>query len=116
MLHRILTDRCVDVALAVDGKDAWEQLREQNPDLLITDIEMPRWSGVDLLNAVRTARNPRIAKMPMIVVSSVAPLEIENVRAMYPRTYFLPKPVHVDELDELLQMIAASSRLRVERN
>jgi len=42
---------------------------------------------------------------------------IERARALYPRTYFLPKPVHLDKLDELLRIISASERLHhVERN
>ena len=40
------------VATATDGKQALEAVREHRPDVLLTDIEMPEMSGLDLAKAV----------------------------------------------------------------
>jgi CheY-like chemotaxis protein len=48
------------VSTARDGLDALEQLQQQTPDLIISDLHMPRMSGVELLKVVRH-RFPNIA-------------------------------------------------------
>jgi len=55
------------VEVAVDGKDGWNQLVMGQYDLLITDIDMPRMNGIELIRAVRA--DARLAKLPIIVIS-----------------------------------------------
>ena len=40
------------MATAENGRQALELIRELNPDVLVTDIEMPEMSGIDLANAL----------------------------------------------------------------
>ena len=56
-----------DVAVAVDGMDAWNQLRAGRFDMLVSDIDMPRMNGIELVKAVRA--DPRFANLPIAVVS-----------------------------------------------
>ena len=56
------------VRTAIDGLDALAKLRAGLPDLIISDLHMPRMSGVELLRVVRT----RFPQIPVIVISSVA--------------------------------------------
>jgi len=56
-----------DVTVAVDGMDAWNQLRAGNFDMLVTDIDMPRMNGIELVQLVRA--EPRFAHLPIAVVS-----------------------------------------------
>lgn len=58
------------VRLAVDGLEALAQLRAGPADLVITDIEMPRLDGFGLLAEMK--KDPRLAKVPVIVVTSLA--------------------------------------------
>ncbi len=55
------------VAVAVDGMDAWNQLRAGAFDMLVTDIDMPRMNGIELVRLVRA--DPRFAHLPIAVVS-----------------------------------------------
>jgi two-component system sensor histidine kinase and response regulator WspE len=56
-----------DVAVAVDGMDAWNQLRDGRFDMLVTDIDMPRMNGIELVRTVRA--DARFAHLPIAVVS-----------------------------------------------
>jgi len=53
---------------AVDGRDALEKLRQGKYRVLVTDLEMPRMHGYELLNEIRS--DPHLASLPVIVCSS----------------------------------------------
>jgi len=53
---------------AVDGRDALDKLREGRFRVLVTDLEMPRMHGYELLHEIRT--DPRLRDLPVIVCSS----------------------------------------------
>jgi two-component system sensor histidine kinase and response regulator WspE len=55
------------VEVAVDGVDAWNQLCGGAFDMLITDVDMPRMSGIELVRAMR--RDPRFERLPVAIVS-----------------------------------------------
>jgi CheY-like chemotaxis protein len=56
----LLASEGYTVSTAQDGLDALEQLQLQTPDLIISDLNMPRMSGIELLKVVRH-RFPEIA-------------------------------------------------------
>ena len=56
------------VRTAVDGLDALRKLREGRPDLIISDLNMPRMSGFEFLDIVRK----RFPQIPVIVISAIA--------------------------------------------
>ena len=56
-----------EVDVAVDGADGWNAIRAGGYDLLVTDVDMPRMNGLELVAAVR--REPRLAELPVIMVS-----------------------------------------------
>jgi len=56
-----------EVETAVDGADGWNQLRRGEFDMLITDVDMPRMNGIELVRMVR--RDPRFASLPIAIVS-----------------------------------------------
>ncbi|OLU23586.1 hybrid sensor histidine kinase/response regulator [Pseudomonas sp. PA15(2017)] len=65
--RKLLLSRGYDVAVAVDGMDGWNALRAEHFDLLITDIDMPRMDGIELVTLVR--RDNRLQSLPVMVVS-----------------------------------------------
>jgi CheY-like chemotaxis protein len=74
---RTLVSRCLLAAgyvvrMAVDGLDAVDKLRAGLPDLIISDLNMPRMSGLELLELVRK----RFPQIPVIVISAVAAEEM----------------------------------------
>ena len=65
--RQLLMRRGYEVEVAVDGRDGFTLLRNRPFDLLVTDVDMPRMNGIELIRAVR--REPRLAALPIIIVS-----------------------------------------------
>lgn len=65
--RKLLVSRGYEVSVAVDGMDGWNALRAEDFDLLITDIDMPRMDGIELVTLVR--RDTRLQSLPVMVVS-----------------------------------------------
>ena len=65
--RQLLTRQGYEVSVAVDGKDGFNMLRSGRFDLLVTDVDMPRMTGIELIRAVR--REASLAQLPIIIVS-----------------------------------------------
>ncbi len=65
--RQLLVGRGFDVEVAVDGVDAWTRLRDENFDLLITDVDMPRMNGIELTRSIK--QDPRLRSLPVVIVS-----------------------------------------------
>ncbi|UZS73984.1 hybrid sensor histidine kinase/response regulator [Pseudomonas syringae] len=65
--RKLLLSRGYQVSVAVDGMDGWNALRAEDFDLLITDIDMPRMDGIELVTLLR--RDTRLQSLPVMVVS-----------------------------------------------
>ncbi len=64
MLHKILERAGYEVQPAADGKQALELFRQQQPDLIITDLVMPEKEGLEtILELRREAPNAKIIAM-----------------------------------------------------
>ena len=87
--------------LAKDGADALEQLREVVPDVLLSDIEMPRMDGFELLRNIRG--DERLSKVPVIMITSRTAEKHRNLALELGASDYLGK--HYDE-EQLLALIA----------
>jgi len=65
--RQLLKAQGYEVDIAVDGRDGWTALSSGDYDLLVTDVDMPRMNGIELIRAVR--QDDRLAELPVIVVS-----------------------------------------------
>ncbi|MBI5612778.1 MAG: diguanylate cyclase [Gammaproteobacteria bacterium] len=84
---------------ALDGEQAWELLCA-NPEieLVVTDIQMPRLNGHDLLKRIRTSPDPRINGLPVIVMTGADDTADRNQAFANGANDFLTKPVDILEL------------------
>jgi two-component system sensor histidine kinase and response regulator WspE len=67
MERKLLENQGYQVDVAVDGIDAWNTIITKDYDLLISDIDMPRMNGIELITQVKT--HPRLKSIPAIIVS-----------------------------------------------
>jgi len=67
--RKILQDHFETVE-AVDGENAWEILTGMGPfSLVVSDLTMPKLDGYGLLEKIRSAHDPDISKLPVIVIT-----------------------------------------------
>jgi CheY-like chemotaxis protein len=64
---RFLEERGFVVESATNGVEALQVLARVQPDLIITDVKMPRMSGTELISALKS--KPETAKIPIIIVA-----------------------------------------------
>jgi two-component system sensor histidine kinase and response regulator WspE len=65
--RKLLTGRGYDVTVAVDGMDGWNALRSEAFDLVVTDIDMPRMDGIELVGLIR--QDQQRQALPVLIVS-----------------------------------------------
>jgi two-component system sensor histidine kinase and response regulator WspE len=65
--RRLLVRAGYQVTTAKNGQEAWNLLRLNDYDLLISDVDMPQMNGIELVTKVR--ENARLARMPVIILS-----------------------------------------------
>ncbi|MEN5159590.1 hybrid sensor histidine kinase/response regulator [Achromobacter spanius] len=65
--RKLLLNRGFEVAVAVDGMDGWNMLRNEDFDLIVTDVDMPRMDGIELVSRIKA--DPRLQALPVMVVS-----------------------------------------------
>ena len=94
--QRLLVREGYRVMLAKDGLDALERLAEERPAVLLSDIEMPRMDGFDLVRNVRA--DPRLAGLPVIMITSRIAQKHRDYAAELGVEHYLGKPYSEDEL------------------
>lgn len=100
-----------EVECASDGEAAWEMLEEQDFDVLLCDINMPRLDGMGLLRRTRErSQNPP----EVIMLTGQATVE-SAIQAMKLGAYdYLTKPYRIGELSALVTAAAEKQQLKVD--
>jgi DNA-binding NtrC family response regulator len=100
-----------DVENAGDGEEAWSLLEEQDFDVLLCDINMPRLDGIGLLRRTRErCQNPP----EVIMLTGQATVE-SAIEAMKLGAYdYLTKPYRIAELSALVAQAAEKQQLKVD--
>jgi two-component system sensor histidine kinase and response regulator WspE len=67
MERKLLENRGYYVDIAINGVEGWNAVRTKDYDLVITDVDMPRMNGIELIRQMKS--HPRLHYVPVIVVS-----------------------------------------------
>ena len=65
--RKLLVNQGYQVEVAVDGRDGWNAVRVGQFDLVVTDIDMPRMDGIELVTLIKN--DPGLKKIPVMIVS-----------------------------------------------
>lgn len=88
LIKRALSDH--EVYVARDGIEGLAVIERERPDLVLTDIFMPRYDGFQLAQALRA--DPRFVDLPLIFITGFARKYDQNEANRYNPICFLVKP------------------------
>ncbi len=98
--QRLLVREGYRVTVAKDGLDALERLAEELPAVVLSDIEMPRMDGFDLVRNIRG--DSRLAALPVIMITSRIAQKHREYAAELGVNHYLGKPYSEEELLALI--------------
>ncbi len=92
-----------EVLEAADGQEALQRIIQEEPDLVLLDIEMPVLDGLAVLRELR--RNPRLASRPVLAVTANA-MQGDRERVLAAGfDGYIAKPIHNSRLREIVEQL-----------
>ncbi len=84
-----------DVLMAIDGEEAWRRIKDENPNLILLDLILPRMDGFDLLQKIKKDGN----KIPVFVISNLSQeQDISRAKGLGADEYFVKSNTPVAEI------------------
>ena len=105
---KILERNNFTVVLAKDGEDALEQLQEMTPDIILSDIEMPRMDGFEFVKNVRGIE--KFKEIPIIMITSRTADKHQKHAFELGANDFLGKPYKEEELIEKIKVFLEKNK------
>jgi two-component system response regulator HydG len=109
-LEKLLRMEGFDVESAPDGASGLERATERVPDVVVTDLKMPRMDGLELTRKLRA----QFPDMPVIVVTAFGDVASAVAAMRQGAEHYLVKPVDFDELHVAIERAIERRDLRVE--
>jgi len=94
IVAKLLQEEGYDVALATDGQEAITLVSIYCPDLVLTDLSMPRLNGIGVLTRVRQVT----PTTPVIIFTSDPTPEVEQEARQLGARDYIHKPFDIDDL------------------
>jgi len=106
---KLLVAHGYDVEVAVDGMDGWNTVHENQYDLIISDIDMPRMNGIEFVSMLKS--DPIYRKIPVMIVSYKDRQEDREAGLQAGADYYLTKGSFHDEslIDAVIELIGEAN-------
>jgi len=101
--HRVLT--------AEDGLDGWHRVRNDAPDIIVSDIMMPRMDGFELVTKVKS--DDSTMHIPVILITAKYELDSKIQGLKTGADDYLPKPVNIRELDARIKNLLTMRKFQL---
>ena len=95
-LQQLLQPEEFELTLLQDSLLFWDTLQQSRPDLLIVDVEMPNFSGIELCRVLRN--DPHHSRLPVVFLSAHRDAETIHQAFVAGADDYLTKPIHPTEL------------------
>jgi DNA-binding NtrC family response regulator len=105
IMSNTLADDGYTVDAAADGEEAWEALRHDAYDLLVTDNDMPRLTGLKLIERIRKTG----MSLPVIVASGTFPMDRARDYPQLQIAEVIPKPFRKLEFLDTVRNVLSSN-------
>ena len=93
-----------DVIVAADGVEALEQMRKHRPDIVITDLNMPRMNGLEFIEAAR--KEPYGMTLPMLLLTTETATALKERAKAVKATGWLTKPFDPQQILTLVDQLS----------
>ena len=103
MVNFTLTENGYDVTEAENGKDGLEKLGQIQPELIITDINMPEMDGIEIIKQVRGMGDYKFVPIIVLTTESEAGKQAEGQQAG--ATAWIVKPFTPEKLIEVAKKV-----------
>ena len=97
------------VSTAVDGQDGLEKAKAERPELVLTDYDMPRMNGFELVLGLR--RDPTTRDIPLVMLTARESKRDQAQMRAAGLTSYLVKPFGPDKCVAIVERVLAESRL-----
>jgi chemosensory pili system protein ChpA (sensor histidine kinase/response regulator) len=98
------------VVTARDGAEALQQLSEQSVGVVVTDLEMPRLNGYELIRGLN--REPTMCELPVVVLTTRAGAKHLSLARELGVEHYVAKPVDEASFVRLIESLAATAPAR----
>lgn len=92
-----------DVTTTTSPHDALHMLKSETPDLIISDLIMPKMDGLELYQTIRNDKS--LPFIPFIILTSITNEKIEEFSFSFGVDEYLTKPIHKDSLEKVVAKI-----------
>lgn len=98
----------IHVEIFYDGESAMQKLKAAVPDLIILDLNLPKYSGIEIFHDLR--KQPATAETWVVIVTAnpAQAAELSEAEINSQNLLVLTKPVSVDQLDQLARRLVFS--------
>ena len=105
LLQKKLTNEGYKVDVARDGEEGLEKMRANKPDIVLTDIVMPKKGGFEVLEEM--SQDPDLKKIPIIVISnSGQPVELDRAQKLGAKDWLVKTEFDPQEvIDKVVKQI-----------
>lgn len=112
ILQKKLTHQGYDVVTAFDGEEALVRMREDNPDIILLDLMLPKKNGMEVLKEIRQDYKDRWR--PVIIIS--AKHELDAIKGCYSleADHYLTKPCGLENILAAVETMISLIPLRQE--
>lgn len=97
---------CAVVGEAADGQEGLEVIRRYKPDLIVTDIKMPRMDGIEMVKTLRAEGNDAY----VVILTAYSDFSYAQSAVKLGAVDYLLKPFHDGELEQVVERIQRRER------
>ena len=98
--------------VAADGKTALMHIRESRPDIILTDINMPRMNGLEMIEQIKKS----LPNSKILIITGYGEFEYAQKAIQLGVDDFILKPVNIPELCNKLRKITSALNVETSRN
>ncbi|SFQ00467.1 response regulator transcription factor [Hydrogenimonas thermophila] len=110
LIYNYLIDYGFDVSFAFNATESMEQIRYEEFDIAILDINLPDYSGLEVLKNIKNIKN-----IPVIVTSAYSDKNIKLMAFKYGACDYMIKPIDIEELEARIWVhLSKNNKLSIE--